>query len=143
MTDIRRLFPPLDGDGGKGKEEGEKDGGGERKDGLRTLRSIGNLDRATLTLIGYKGGEQTSQINQDRSFVVSPVDPSTRLLGVFDGHGPSREYMSDHSVTQPPPASSPTVGKKLTGADDGQTTTEERNEAVKRMLLYTFLQTDA
>ena len=60
MTDIRRLFSPLDGDGGKGKEEGEKDGGGERKDGLRTLRSIGNLDRATLTLIGYKGGKQTS-----------------------------------------------------------------------------------
>ena len=57
MTDIRRLFSPLDGDGGKGKEEGEKDGG-----------AIGNLDRATLTLIGYKGGKQTSQINQDRSF---------------------------------------------------------------------------
>ena len=51
MTDIHRLFSPLDGDGGKGKEEGEKDGGGERKDGLCTLRSIGNLDRATLTLI--------------------------------------------------------------------------------------------
>ena len=100
------------------------------------------MDRATLTLIGYKGGEQTFQINQDRSFVVSPVDPSTRLLGIFDGHVPSREYMSDHAVTQLPRLLADRR-KELTGADDRQTTTEERDEAVKRMLFYTFRQTDA
>jgi len=36
---------------------------------INTERS---LDQATLTLIGYKGGELHEQINQDRAFVISP-----------------------------------------------------------------------
>ena len=100
-------------------------------DSLGLLRSIGNDNHATLTLVGYKGGEQKSQVNQDRSFIISPYmgmlpsvtnddddinkdDTSSsssssssqttrrRLLGVFDGHGHLGEFVSDHTVTKLP-----------------------------------------
>ncbi len=80
-------------------------------------------DQATLTLIGYKGGELHEQINQDRAFVISPFyvydddsnnnnhnihhntnnsGPMMRLLGVFDGHAKLGEKVSEYSVQQLP-----------------------------------------
>ena len=39
---------------------------------LKGLESSGGKGMATLTLVGYKGGPLEAQINQDRSFCVSP-----------------------------------------------------------------------
>jgi len=58
----------------------------------------------TFTLVGYKGGPQQDQINQDRAIIVTPyfihdenTDPNECLhqdrilMGVFDGHAPLGE----------------------------------------------------
>lgn len=87
-------------------------------------------DQATLTLIGYKGGQVHEQINQDRAFVISPYhiyntntdtdsdsddsendvgmdeshndNKSTRLMGVFDGHAKLGEHVSEYSMRELP-----------------------------------------
>jgi serine/threonine protein phosphatase PrpC len=82
-------------------------------------------DAVTLTLIGYKGGDLQSQINQDRGVIVSPflitdnnsvetehttTTPSVRaflslprqLVGVFDGHAPLGERVSEYAAQQLP-----------------------------------------
>mmetsp|Transcript_54764 Transcript_54764/g.163788 ORF Transcript_54764/g.163788 Transcript_54764/m.163788 type:complete len:503 (-) Transcript_54764:1846-3354(-) len=91
---------------------------------LKTLSSAGNDAAATLTLVGFKGGSMESQINQDRSFVLSPYrlgggsNPQeggegegegagekggkAQLLGVFDGHAKLGELVSQHAVARMP-----------------------------------------
>jgi serine/threonine protein phosphatase PrpC len=88
-------------------------------------------DAVTLTLIGYKGGDLQSQINQDRGLIVSPflIEPNTtntnaetehnttitttpsvqtflslprQLVGVFDGHAPLGERVSEYAAQQLP-----------------------------------------
>ncbi|KAI2498202.1 serine/threonine phosphatase [Fragilaria crotonensis] len=55
---------------------------------LETLKTSGNAAHATLTLIGYKGGNDEDQINQDRAFAVNPfmesiISPvSTMVMGL-------------------------------------------------------------
>jgi serine/threonine protein phosphatase PrpC len=98
----------------------------------RILRQWNRRDAACLTLIGYKGGLLQQQINQDRAFVVSPylvdvesdasaaaaaaaaaADPlqwadenneqhHRILLGVFDGHAPRGELVSEFTVRELP-----------------------------------------
>jgi serine/threonine protein phosphatase PrpC len=97
---------------------------------------------ATLTLLGYKGGSPESQINQDRAFVLSPFrvgevsedeaeDGTTcRLLGVFDGHAPLGEHVSEYVVTELPKL----LAKKLELVTD--------QESTKEALVESFIEMD-
>lgn len=103
------------------------------------LESSGNQATATLTLLGYKGGSQESQINQDRAFVVSPFrvgdvseaeDGTTcRLLGVFDGHAPLGEHVAEYVVIELPNL----LAKKLEAVTDEKSTKEALVEAFIEM----------
>jgi serine/threonine protein phosphatase PrpC len=93
----------------------------------RVLASASTHQHTTLTLIGYKGGALQEQINQDRALIVAPFHvvnnlqathecPLTLhmsnhkdflttdriLLGVFDGHAPLGEGVSEHVSTELP-----------------------------------------
>ena len=72
------------------------------EDALDLLQTSGNSAHATLTMIGYKGGDIHDQINQDRSFVVNPFMEKYHLSGVFDGHGILGEVVSEYAVTELP-----------------------------------------
>jgi serine/threonine protein phosphatase PrpC len=77
---------------------------------LLELLMSGDEESATLTLIGFKGGDPSNQINQDRAFCINPFTfdsnsrqrVESRLLGVFDGHAKRGELVSEHSVQQFP-----------------------------------------
>lgn len=90
---------------------------------LQELGSSGDWEKTTMTLIGYKGGPMKSQVNQDRSIVVSPLllppldDSSSEaqkaaeppafeeriaFLGVLDGHGFRGEIVSEYARTEIP-----------------------------------------
>ncbi len=94
---------------------------------LELLKNVGGEDQATLTLIGYKGGQLTEQINQDRSFVISPYYIKTdkkvmkRLMGVFDGHAKLGERVSEYSVSALPQL----LSKKLEVILDSNINTEK------------------
>jgi len=118
---------------------------------LGLLESSGNSDMATLTLIGFKGGPE--QINQDRSFVVSPFfvtetadvcdtsdDLSTRrLLGVFDGHSELGENVSQYSVSELPKRLAAKLEEinLVAGLSEGM-----EIELTKRALIDTFVEID-
>lgn len=112
---------------------------------LRELEFCGDTDKATMTMIGYKGGDVEDQINQDRAFVLSPfklnVDiPNTRILGVFDGHSDKGELVSEYAVQEVPRRLSIKLEAALnkTVLDDPQM----MDEAVKRSLIDTFVEID-
>jgi protein phosphatase PTC2/3 len=67
-----------------------------------TLAMCGNPAHATLTLIGYKGGREEDQINQDRAFVINPFMGKYHLSGVYDGHGDHGEIVSEYAVRELP-----------------------------------------
>ena len=73
---------------------------------LGELATSGDENKATMTLVGFKGGKQANQINQDRAFVLSPFDlmegKFCQMLGVFDGHGDLGENVSQYAVTELP-----------------------------------------
>jgi protein phosphatase PTC2/3 len=69
---------------------------------LETLKTSGNSAHATLTLIGYKGGKDEDQINQDRAFAVNPFMGKYHLSGVYDGHGTGGEIVSEFALTELP-----------------------------------------
>jgi serine/threonine protein phosphatase PrpC len=104
------------------------------------LKTSGNQDSVTLTLIGYKGGSLQEQINQDRAFIVKPflipgeeTGPEPRvLLGVFDGHAPRGEMVSDYAVNELPNL----LSKKL--SEVASLTVDK----VKQILVETFVELD-
>jgi len=129
----------------------------EVKTALSMLESSGNADSATLTLIGYKGGALSSQVNQDRAFVVSPylLKPSTegefeeetikaevtkerKLLGVFDGHARLGEHVSEYTVQNLPKL----LSEKLDSALASVHSEEEEEIVTKLALEETFVQMD-
>jgi hypothetical protein len=65
-----------------------------KEEALVLLKSNGvyNDVGVTLTLIGYKGGQMADQINQDRSFVLSPFrlswidEAESQIMGVSSAH---------------------------------------------------------
>lgn len=65
------------------------------------LLSCGNHNQVTLTMVGYKGGRIHDQVNQDRSFIISPYLDG-QMLGVFDGHGEKGEDVSDFTLHELP-----------------------------------------
>ncbi|KAL3938838.1 MAG: hypothetical protein SGBAC_006339 [Bacillariaceae sp.] len=104
---------------------------------LKGLESSGGKDMATLTLIGYKGGPLEGQINQDRSFCVSPYkigsksNAEGKILGVFDGHANLGEKVSQYAVTEVPKLLASKL-KKIDGEE----------EQVKTALIETFVEVD-
>jgi len=127
---------------------------------LELLKSAGGQDQATLTLIGYKGGNIEDQINQDRAFVVSPFhiecddssdsDSSSsydtpsggitakRILGVFDGHSNLGELVSQYAVTHLPEMLSSKLGPIISSSSSS---TEESTQ-IQQALIETFVEID-
>jgi serine/threonine protein phosphatase PrpC len=128
-----------------------------------------STDQATLTLIGYKGGELHDQINQDRAFVISPyyihtssssmptpTAPTTkiptgksspyvmRLLGVFDGHAKLGEQVSEYSVQQLPHLLSTKLESILNQStiDKDQLQQQQQNEQIQNAMSETFVEID-
>ena len=109
------------------------------------LKTSGTDKAATLTLIGYKGGRMEDQVNQDRSFVLSPFmyrstkddtkddQPVARLLGVFDGHAKYGERVSEYVVKALPAL----LGSKLLAKE------ELNNQEIGQILQETFIELDA
>lgn len=112
-------------------------------------------DQATLTLIGYKGGEIHEQINQDRAFVISPFyifnkdadtekydqdenDSTLRLLGVFDGHARLGEQVSEYSVRQLPQ----TLSSKLEPILSSSTSLSQQQQQIQEAINDTFIEID-
>jgi len=104
---------------------------------LKGLETSGGKERGTLTLIGYKGGALESQINQDRSFCVSPYGIGSKdtsedkILGVFDGHANLGEKVSQYAVTELPKL----LASKLKEIDGEE-------QQVKDALVETFVEID-
>jgi len=131
-----------------------------RTKALELLKTAGGQDQATLTLIGYKGGNIEDQVNQDRAFVVSQFhtedddysdsdssygsDASNRLrtpkrlLGVFDGHSNLGELVSQYSVTHLPEALSSKLGPILSSSlsADGE------SERIQQAIVEAFVEID-
>jgi serine/threonine protein phosphatase PrpC len=120
---------------------------------LVELLMSGDEDMATLTLIGYKGGDPNTQINQDRAFAISPYyvqenDPvvldttsdldTQRLMGVFDGHATFGERVSEYSVQQFPQVLADHLNTYLVSG----LTLEERDAKIKQSLEESFVLID-
>lgn len=133
------------------------DGGSQKdidldsKKALELLKNVGDKDQATLTLIGYKGGNLQDQINQDRAFVISPYfvnetndtgsfnrkESVKRLMGVFDGHAKLGELVSEYSVNTLPKLLSTKLEKILAGSD-----AEYAQGDIRQALVETFIELD-
>jgi serine/threonine protein phosphatase PrpC len=131
---------------------------------MTVLREFGNSQAATLTLVGYKGGALIDQINQDRAFVISPFFLSNntndkenkqdksdqmerKLLGVFDGHAPLGELVSEFTRTELPVR----LAEKLKALELENTQHSNKNsssketaliDATKNILIETFVELD-
>lgn len=127
------------------------------------LKSSGSEKAATLTLIGYKGGEMDSQINQDRALALAPylygninsstennsdfatTRPVARLIGAFDGHATFGEKVSEY-VAKTLPA---LLGSKLVEYDaansknDDEVDQQQKDLDIGKILHETFLELDA
>ncbi len=114
-------------------------------------------DQATLTLIGYKGGEIHEQINQDRAFVISPFyifnkDTDTekydqdendfRLLGVFDGHARLGEQVSEYSVRQLPQILSSKLEPILSSLTSTPLPKQQKQQQIQEAINDTFIEID-
>jgi serine/threonine protein phosphatase PrpC len=124
-------------------------------------------DQATLTLIGYKGGELSEQINQDRAFVISPFyiysgngdmssngnagngsngNPGStmmRLLGVFDGHAKLGERVSEYSVRELPQLLSSKLEKILSSTTTSTTSNQNQQKSqIQNAINDTFIEID-
>jgi serine/threonine protein phosphatase PrpC len=88
-----------------------------REEALQHLAVTGNSDQLTLTLTGYKGGNLSDQINQDRGFVWQRSTSSSSsssesslkqdeggdngnllMVGVLDGHGTTGHHVSEYAT---------------------------------------------
>ena len=118
------------------------------------LKTSGCDNAATLTLIGYKGGKMSDQINQDRALVLSPykywnIDksfssdesskPIARLLGAFDGHAKYGERVSEHVVKTLPGL----LASKLVKFDVSTENDSNEQHKMVQLLRETFLELDA
>lgn len=109
------------------------------KESQQLLATTGNTHSVTLTLIGYKGGPLQDQVNQDRALVVNPFyvgegggASDSVLLGVFDGHAPKGEDVSEFAKSELPVL----LSKKLSRAAVAE------EEEVKKVLVETFVELD-
>lgn len=124
-------------------KRGDTQSQAETKAAQALLQSAGHSSAVTLTLIGYKGGSLNEQINQDRALVIDPffVDSKTTdnvLLGVFDGHAPLGEVVSDYTKSELPNL----LSKKLASVLGDLVDEESIIEATKAVLIETFVELD-
>lgn len=113
---------------------------------LELLKTVGREDQATLTLIGYKGGNIEDQINQDRAFVISPYFVNShgdqkraqKLLGVFDGHANLGELVSEYTVTHLPEM----LSSKLDPILSSSFSDSDESDAIHKALIETFVEVD-
>lgn len=146
------------------------------------LRESATHQHATLTLIGYKGGELQAQVNQDRALIVAPYrlapdgappSPSRAadgesnsderaeapvnaamasflntdriLLGVFDGHAPFGERVSEYTVTELPKllaANLSTKAKSAVTATNKPLSERDEMDLTRAALIETFVELD-
>jgi serine/threonine protein phosphatase PrpC len=134
------------------KENLKNNANAQTSKALREMIMSGDEEKATLTLIGYKGGDPDNQVNQDRAFVISPYylheqDPvvttsdleTQRLMGVFDGHAHFGERVSEYSVQQIPYVLADKLKQYLQPPD---LSVEERDQRIIQSLEETFVQVD-
>lgn len=100
------------------------------------LLSSGNHNQVTLTMVGYKGGRIHDQVNQDRSFVISPYLDG-QMLGVFDGHGEKGEVVSDFTLHELPKRLLQKLESALKDVDQ-----DDIDAVVKKALTDCFLEID-
>ena len=109
---------------------------------LELLTTSGDHNSVTLTLIGYKGGALNEQINQDRALVVHPFrigdEDDNTLLGVFDGHAPRGEIVSEYTKNELPNLLSRRLATVLETANDEQ----EKEQKTKQVLIDSFVDID-
>ena len=125
---------------------------------LEILRQCATPDSSavTLTLIGYKGGQLQEQINQDRAMVIKPyfisedqrkettsnkvIQQERILLGVFDGHAPLGELVSEYTVSELPKLLASKLEDALADCPEDDIQTEM--DLTTRVLTETFVQLD-
>jgi serine/threonine protein phosphatase PrpC len=112
------------------------------------LKTSGNTESVTLTLIGNKGGPMQDQINQDRAVVIKPFviegadvdNDDTVLMGVFDGHAPRGEIVSEYTRNELPNL----LSTKLAMArKDGSALERSVVDVTKDLIIQTFVELDA
>jgi serine/threonine protein phosphatase PrpC len=157
----------------------------QTKDAVSYLQA--NEYRATVTLGGYKGGDITKQINQDRAVIISPYTWWVRsndeqqegdqnqknkfkgsstikdihehdhdfFIGVFDGHGPYGEFVSQYAATTLPKLLAHRLYEHYhsnkTITMDPSTTTEEEElrlpeeiiQDISDIITFTFIDIDS
>jgi serine/threonine protein phosphatase PrpC len=159
----------------------------QTKDAVSYLQA--NENRATVTLRGYKGGDITKQINQDRAVIISPytwwirsndeqqegdqnrtnkfngsstikdIHKHDFFIGVFDGHGPYGEFVSQYAATTLPKLLAHRLyehhhSNKTTTMDPSATTTtteeeeelrlpEEIIQDISDIITFTFIDIDS
>jgi len=115
------------------------------------LFSSGNESMATLTLLGFKGGDPNHQINQDRAFCIAPFlvasdkSKNNKLLGVFDGHAKRGELVSEHSVRNLPLILARKIQQEQQGIspqNKNDITKKERILRMRHCIEETFLEVD-
>jgi serine/threonine protein phosphatase PrpC len=111
--------------------------GSEFNQALGELEMCGDEDKATMTLVGFKGGKLEEQINQDRAFVLSPFDlingQNCQVLGVFDGHGDMGEVVAQYAVTELPKRLKAKLGHLKAGDND---------KIIQQALIDSFIEID-
>mmetsp|Transcript_36537 Transcript_36537/g.79552 ORF Transcript_36537/g.79552 Transcript_36537/m.79552 type:complete len:1005 (+) Transcript_36537:357-3371(+) len=137
-----RNLPTVNGNGGAAvmvaSEEGEQ--------ALRYLSAAGTADAATLTLLGYKGGDMESQVNQDRAVIVSPfiigddTSSSSLLMGIFDGHSANGEILSEYATRAVPDILSQRLETLDTLARAEGWTGDRRIEETQKAFADTFME---
>lgn len=142
----------------------DKVSGAKQDENLKPLDASGRKDAGTLTLIGYKGGPLDAQINQDRAFCIVPytihdenegegsssthrrrytwirrqdLPPTSRLLGVFDGHANLGEIVSQYCVSELPRLLASKL-KRIIEQSEHQAITKE----ISKALIDTFVEID-
>ena len=113
---------------------------------LAELDSSGDQHRSTMTLCGYKGGQISDQINQDRSILVSPFMGEYQLLGVLDGHGSGGEIVSEYARIEIPKLLSAKL-EELTAQQNSENNllmdlNDEMTAKVSQILKDVFLEVD-
>lgn len=113
---------------------------------LPQLQSSGDETKATLTLIGYKGGDLEEQINQDCALLISPYLVSSyehdleayRLLGIFDGHALYGERVSQFCAQELPKQLALKFSQRL----DSDQSEDEQERIIVACLEETFVELD-
>lgn len=111
---------------------------------LAELDSSGDRHRSTMTLCGYKGGQISDQINQDRSILVSPFMGEYQLLGVLDGHGSGGEIVSEYARIEIPKLLSSKLEEMSQNADNNllMDIDDDMTAKVSQILKDVFLEVD-